>query len=74
MVVEDLSIDDAARLRKHLVKHFGGASEDVKERELLFDEGLPDKPGGKAFLRVLTLKSSYVRSSLNGLSSPECVL
>lgn len=67
LVVEDLSIDDAARLRKHLVKHFGGASEDVKERELLFDEGLPDKPGGKAFpkgvdieVKLRQIKSEWI--------------
>ena len=67
LVVEDLSIDDAARLRKHLIKHFGGASEDVKERELLFDEGLPDKPGGKAFpkgvdieVKLRQIKSEWI--------------
>ncbi len=49
LTIEDLAPENYCQLRKHLVKHYGGASEDVKQRELHFDEGLPDKPGGKSF-------------------------
>ena len=41
--------ENYSQLRKHLVKHYGGASEDVRQRESHFDAGMPDKPGGKPF-------------------------
>jgi hypothetical protein len=40
-----------------LIKKYGGASEDVRQRELNFDEGVPDKPGGKAFPKGIDIES-----------------
>jgi hypothetical protein len=57
LTVEDLAPDNYCQLRKHLVKHYGGASEDVKQRELHFDEGMPDKPGGKAFPKGIDIEA-----------------
>ncbi len=34
-----------------------GASEDVKQRELQFDEGMSDKPGGKAFPKGIDIEA-----------------
>jgi hypothetical protein len=57
LTIEDLAPENYCQLRKHLVKHYGGASEDVKQRQLHFDEGMPDKPGGKVFPKGIDIEA-----------------
>ncbi len=44
------------------------------QRELHFDEGMPDKPGGKAFPKGSISRPNFRSSSPNGLNSRKCVL
>jgi hypothetical protein len=49
LTIEDLAPKNYCQLRKHLVKHYGGASEDVKQRELHF--------GGKSFPKGIDIEA-----------------
>ncbi len=51
----------------------GGASADVRRREKIFDAGMPDKPGGKAFPKGILWKRNLIDSKLSGFNSPSCV-
>ena len=57
LTIEELAPDNYAHLRRHLIKHYGGASEDVRQRELHFDAGMPDKPGGKPFPKGIDIEA-----------------
>ncbi len=57
LTIEELAAENYAQLRKHLVKHYGGANEDVRQRELHFDAGMPDKPGGKPFPKGIDIEA-----------------
>jgi hypothetical protein len=65
--VEEVGIDNASSLRKSLKKQYGGASEDVKHREEIFKNGMPDK-GRNCFLKGLTSSQNYVNCFVNGKS------
>jgi hypothetical protein len=67
--VEDLAPVNYCQLSKHLIKHYDGASEDVKQRELHFDEGMPDKPGGKAFPKGIYIEAK-LRTCLDHVPPP----
>ena len=57
LTIEELASENYSQLRKHLVKHYGGASEDVRQRELHFDAGMPDKPGAKPFPKGIDIEA-----------------
>ena len=47
--VANLGMENAARLRKHLHRQFGGAGEDVHARQERFEAGMPKTNGAMAF-------------------------
>ena len=56
LAVEQLGIDNADTIRKSLKKQFGGASEDVKYREEIFESGMPDK-GKRPFPKGIDIEA-----------------
>jgi hypothetical protein len=54
--VEEVGIDNASSLRKALKKQYGGASEDVKHREEIFENGMPEK-GKKVFPKGIDIEA-----------------
>jgi len=54
--LEELGVANARTTRKHLKKEFGGASEDVKFREMNFENGMPEK-GKKPFYRGIDIEA-----------------
>jgi hypothetical protein len=54
--VEEVGIDNASSLRKPLKKQYGGASEDMKHKEEIFKNGMPDK-GKKLFPKGIDIES-----------------
>ena len=54
--LEEIGLVNAMSTRKHLKKQFGGASEDVKFRETIFENGMPDK-GRKPFYNGIDVES-----------------
>jgi hypothetical protein len=54
--VEEVGIENASTLRKALKKQYGGASEDVKHREEIFENGMPDK-GKKVFPKGVDIEA-----------------
>ncbi len=61
ITLDDLPRDKAPLLRKHMMKKYGGASADVRRREKIFDAGMPDKPGGKAFPKGIHMEEKLDR-------------
>ena len=49
MEVATLGMENAALLRSHLTKQFGGAGEDVQARQDHYEAGMPKSKGGLAF-------------------------
>ena len=43
------------------MKTYGGASADVRRREKIFDAGMPDKPGAKAFPKGINMEDKLDR-------------
>jgi hypothetical protein len=56
LAVEQLGIENAASVRKILKKQFGGASEDVKYREEIFENGMPEK-GKRPFPKGIDIEA-----------------
>ena len=54
--MEQLGIDNADSIRKSLKKQFGGASEDVKYREEIFENGIPEK-GKRPFPKGIDIEA-----------------
>ena len=54
--LEEVGLANAKSTRKHLKKQFGGASEDVKHRETIFENGMPEK-GKKPFYKGIDIES-----------------
>jgi hypothetical protein len=54
--LEELGLANARTTRKHLKKEFGGASEDVKFRETIFENGMPEK-GKKPFYKGIDIEA-----------------
>ena len=54
--MEQIGLANARTTRKHLKKEFGGASEDVKFRETVFENGLPEK-GKKPFYKGVDIEA-----------------
>ena len=54
--LEELGLANARTTRKHLKKEFGGASEDVKFREMNFENGMSEK-GKKPFYRGIDIEA-----------------
>ena len=54
--VEEVGIENASTLRKVLKKQYGGASEDVKHREEIFENGMPEK-GKKVFPKGIDIEA-----------------
>jgi hypothetical protein len=54
--VEEVGINNASYLRKALKKQYGGASEDVKHREEIFENGMPEK-GKKVFPKGIDIEA-----------------
>jgi hypothetical protein len=54
--MEEVGLANAKSTRKHLKKQFGGASEDVKHRETIFENGMPEK-GKKPFYKGIDVES-----------------
>ena len=54
--VEEVGIENASTIRKALKKQYGGASEDVKHREEIFENGMPDK-GKKVFPKGIDIEA-----------------
>jgi hypothetical protein len=54
--MEQIGLANARTTRKHLKKEFGGASEDVKFRETVFENGLPEK-GKKQFYKGIDIEA-----------------
>jgi hypothetical protein len=46
---------------------------DVRRREKIFDAGMPDKPGAKAFPKGINVEEKLDRLKLSGFNSPSCV-
>ena len=61
ITLEALPRDKAPSLRKYLMKKYGGASADVRRREKIFDAGMPDKPGAKAFPKGINMEDKLDR-------------
>ena len=49
MEVTDVGMSKASTLRRHLTKQFGGSGEDVRARELRFQNGMPRSQGEAPF-------------------------
>ena len=47
--VEALGMENARQLKKHLFKQFGGAGDDIRAREEVFEAGMPVTKDGHAF-------------------------
>jgi hypothetical protein len=47
--VESLGMEDASQLKKHLFKQFGGAGDDIRAREEIYEAGMPGSKGSAAF-------------------------
>ena len=47
--VANLGMEKAQELRHHLMKQFGGAGEDLRARQEVFEAGMPKSPGAAAF-------------------------
>lgn len=47
--VEALGMENARQLKKHLFKQFGGAGDDIRAREEVFEAGMPKTKDGAAF-------------------------
>ena len=47
--VANLGMEKAQELRHHLMKQFGGAGEDLRARQEVFETGMPKSPGAAAF-------------------------
>jgi hypothetical protein len=47
--VESLGREKAASLKGHLQKHFGGAGSDIRNREHIYESGMPEKAGKAVF-------------------------
>ncbi len=56
LAVEQLGIENADSIRKSLKKQFGGASEDVKYREEIFENGMPEK-GKRLFPKGIDIEA-----------------
>ncbi len=56
LAVEQLGIENADSIRKSLKKQFGGASEDVKYREEIFENGMPEK-GKRPFPKGIDIEA-----------------
>ena len=54
--LEECGLANARTTRKHLKKQFGGASEDVKFREMQFENGMPEK-GKKPFYKGIDIEA-----------------
>ena len=61
ITLEALPRDKAPSVRKYLMKKYGGASADVRRREKIFDAGMPDKPGAKAFPKGINMEDKLDR-------------
>ena len=57
LCMEELDMSKGNTVRKHLMKHFGGASEDVKFREMNFEKGMPKRTGEPAFPTGIDIES-----------------
>jgi hypothetical protein len=53
--LEEHGLENAHSTRKHLKKQFRGASEDVKHREAIFENGMPEK-GKKPFYKGIDIE------------------
>jgi hypothetical protein len=47
--VESLGMENASQLKKHLFKQFGGAGDDIRAREEIYEAGMPGSKGAAAF-------------------------
>ena len=57
LCMDELDITEGNSTRKHLLKHFGGASEDVKFRERRFEQGMPKHAGAQPFPKGIDIEA-----------------
>jgi hypothetical protein len=53
--VESLGRESAPMLKAHLQKHFGGAGSDVRNREFIYESGMPEKSGKAVFYNGINM-------------------